>query len=84
MSEERENPRWEASWALAVGAIAGSAVLALLPAMLAASFGARTILGLPAAYFLAGVIVPPLLAAGIFFFSALQDRLDRRTDGGPR
>jgi hypothetical protein len=77
VESERENPGWEASWALAVGTIAGSAVLALLPAMLSATLR-RAIFGLPAVYFLAGVVVPPLLALGVFAFAALQDRLDRR------
>ena len=81
MSDNRETPRWEASWALTVGAIAAAMLLALAPVMFASMTDGSPLLGLPASYFLAGIVVPPLIAAMIFWFAGNQDRIDRRFDG---
>ncbi len=81
MTDNRETPRWEASWALTVGVIAAGMLIALGPVMFASMTDRSTLLGLPASYFLAGIIVPPLIAATIFWFAENQDRIDRRFDG---
>ncbi len=81
MTDSRETPRWEASWALTVGVIAAAALIALGPVMFASMFDQSTLLGLPVSYFLAGVVVPPLIAVTIFWFAENQDRIDRRFDG---
>ena len=81
MTDSRETPRWEASWALTVGIIVAATLIALAPVMFASMFDQSTLLGLPASYFLAGIVVPPLIAVMIFWFAASQDRIDRRFDG---
>lgn len=78
MTDSREKPRWEASRALAAGAIAAGTLLALAPVASASMTGAATVLGLPASDFLAGVIVPLAIAAAIFWFAGSQERVDRR------
>jgi putative solute:sodium symporter small subunit len=78
--DSREKPRWEASWALTVGTIAAGVLLALAPAMFASMTGDSTLLGLPTSYFLAGIVVPVLIVATIFWFADSQDRIDRRFD----
>ncbi len=81
MTDSRETPRWEASWALTVGVIVAASLIALVPVMFASMFGQSTLIGLPVSYFLAGVVVPPLIALTIFWFARVQDRIDRRFDG---
>ncbi len=81
MSDAREASRWEASWALAVGVIAGLTLIALAPAMASSLFDHSTVLGLPTSYFLTGILVPVLIVVAIFWFAQAQDRLDRRFDG---
>ncbi len=83
MTDSRETPRWEANWALTVGVITAGALVALAPVMLASMTDPSTLLGLPASYFLAGIVVPPLIALLIFWFAEGQDRIDRRF-GGPQ
>ena len=78
MDETGEASRWEASWALAVGAIAGAALIGFAPAMLAPLTDDATILGFPVGVFLAGIVVPPLTALAIFWFARSQERIDRR------
>jgi len=77
-----ETSRWEASWALAVGVIAGTALIAVGPAILAPLTEDATILGFPAGAFLAGMVVPPLVAVAIFWFARSQERIDRRFGAG--
>jgi putative solute:sodium symporter small subunit len=81
VTENRETPRWEASWALTVGVIVAAILIALGPVMFATMIGQSTMLGLPTSYFLAGIVVPPLIAVTIFWFAENQDRIDRRFDG---
>jgi putative solute:sodium symporter small subunit len=81
LTDSHETPRWEASWALAVGVIAAAILIALAPVMFASMVDRSTLLGLPASYFLAGIVAPPLIAATIFWFAHAQDRIDRRVDG---
>ena len=84
MIDNRETPRWEASWALTVGVIAAAMLIALAPAMFATHDRRQsTLLGLPTSYFLSGIVVPPLIAVTIFWFAQSQDRIDRRFDGPP-
>lgn len=83
MTDSRETPRWEASWALTVGVVAAAVLIALAPVMFASMFGQSTLLGLPTSYFLAGIVVPPAIAVTIFWFAASQDRIDRRFDNPP-
>lgn len=78
MTDSRETPRWEASRALAVGAIAAGTLFAVAPVASAPVTGTATVLGLPASWFLAGVIVPLAIAVTIFWFAGSQDRIDRR------
>jgi putative solute:sodium symporter small subunit len=80
LPESRETQRWEASWALAVGVIAAAILITLGPVMFASMTDQSTLLGLPASYVFAGIIVPPLIALTIFWFARLQDRIDRRFD----
>jgi putative solute:sodium symporter small subunit len=81
VTDSRETQRWEASWALTVGVIAAATLIALAPVMLSSMTDQSTLLGLPASYFLAGIVVPPLIAVTIFWFAESQDRIDRRFDG---
>lgn len=81
MTDSRETQRWDAIWALAVGVIAAAIVMTLGPVMFASMTDQSTLLGLPASYFLAGIIVPALIALTIFWFARTQDRIDRRFDG---
>ncbi len=81
MTDRSETPRWQASWALTVGVIAAAALIALAPVMFASMFDQSTLLGLPTCYFLAGIVVPPLIAVTIFWFAKSQERIDRRFDG---
>ena len=81
VTDDRETPRWEASWALTVGVVAAALLIALAPVMFASMTDHATLLGLPASYFLGGIVVPPLIAAAIFWFAGSQDRIDRRFDG---
>jgi putative solute:sodium symporter small subunit len=78
MNDTDETSRWEASWALAVGTIAGATLVGLAPAMLAPLTENSTFLGFPFGAFLAGIVVPPLVAAAIFWFAGAQQRIDRR------
>ena len=84
MTDRSETLRWEASWALTVGVIAAAALFALAPVMFASMFDQSTLLGLPSSYFIAGIVVPPLIAVTIFWFAENQDRIDRRFDGPER
>ena len=81
MTDSRETPRWEASWALTVGVITAATLIALAPVMLSSMTDRSTLLGLPVSYFLAGIVVPPLIVVTIFWFAESQDRIDRRFDG---
>lgn len=81
MTDQNETQRWEASWALTVGVIAAATLIALTPVMFASMTEGSTLLGLPTSYFLAGIVVPPLIAVTIFWFADSQDRIDRRFDG---
>ncbi len=81
MTDSRETQRWEASWALTVGVIGAATLITLAPVMFASMTDQSTLLGLPTSYFLAGIVVPPLIAATIFWFARNQDRIDRRFDG---
>ena len=80
MTDRRETPRWEASWALTIGFVAAGASLALAPVMFSSMTDGATMLGLPGSYFLAGVVIPPLIAVVIFWSANGQDRIDRRFD----
>ncbi len=80
MGSDREALRWEASWALAVGAVTIGLLLGFAPAVLASFTDGATMLGLPAGYFLGGLLVPIVLVAAIFWFARSQGQLDRRFD----
>ncbi len=80
MTDSRETPRWEANWALTVGVIVAATLIALAPVIFASMTDQSTLLGLPTSYFLAGIVVPPLIAVTIFWFAKSQDRIDRRFD----
>ena len=81
MTDSHETPRWEANWALTVGVITAAILIALAPVIFASMTDQSTLLGLPTSYFLAGIVVPPLIALTIFWFCENQDRIDRRFDG---
>ena len=82
VTDDRETPRWEASWALTVGVDRrGDADRAGAGDVRVDDRPCRPCSVCRRATSSAGIVVPPLIAATIFWFAGSQDRIDRRFDG---
>jgi uncharacterized membrane protein len=78
--ESGEAAWWRQTWRLAAAVTGGAGVLALAAVLIESEPGGWRVFGLPAAAFVATVVLPVAIAIAAFVFAGRQQALDRRFD----
>jgi uncharacterized membrane protein len=82
MTDPEQEAWWRTTRALAVAALGGALLLGFLLYVGAQATGEDVVLGLPADYLLAAVVMPLVLLAAVFWFVRRQADVDRQHNMG--